>query len=162
MFFPETLFARFTNIAHDNFPSSREMEVNLFEFTDFFGEFWNKINRELMAKFPRKKITLSKLSIMNYFKIVLAVLLLLCLLDMPYGFYILIRYVATVVFGYMAYSYYQENKNELAIAAGALAVLFQPLVKFALGRFVWNVVDVVAAVALIVLVFVETKNRKEH
>lgn len=37
---------------------------------------------------------------MNYFKIVLAVLLLLCLLDMPYGFYILIRYVATVVFGY--------------------------------------------------------------
>ena len=49
----------------------------------------------------------------------------------------LIRYVATVVFGYMAYSYYQENKNELAIAAGALAVLFQPLVKFALGRFVW-------------------------
>lgn len=55
MFFPETLFARFTNIAHENFPSSREMEVNLFEFTDFFGEFWNKINRELMAKFPRKK-----------------------------------------------------------------------------------------------------------
>ena len=51
---------------------------------------------------------------------------------------------------------------QLAIAAGALAVLFQPLVKFALGRFVWNVVDVVTAVALIVLVFVETKNRKEH
>ena len=48
---------------------------------------------------------------MNYLKIVLAVLLLLCLLDMPYGFYILIRYVATIVFGYMAYSYYQENKN---------------------------------------------------
>ena len=69
---------------------------------------------------------------MNYFKIVLAALLLLCLLDMPYGFYILIRYVATVVFGYMAYSYYQENKKELAIAAGALAVLFQPFIKFAL------------------------------
>lgn len=99
---------------------------------------------------------------MNYFKIVLAVLLLLCLLDMPYGFYILIRYVATVVFSYMAYSYCQENKKELAIVAGALAILFQPFIKFALGRFVWNVVDVVAAVALIVLVFVEAKNRKEH
>ena len=98
---------------------------------------------------------------MNYFKIVLAALLLLCLLDMPYGFYILIRYVATVVFGYMAYSYYQENKKELAIAAGALAVLFQPFIKFALGRFVWNVV-VVAAIALVVLVLVETKNRKGH
>lgn len=46
---------------------------------------------------------------MKYLKIILAVLLLLCLLDMPYGFYILIRYMATVVFGYMAYSYYQNN-----------------------------------------------------
>lgn len=96
---------------------------------------------------------------MNYLKIVLAVLLLLCLLDMPYGFYILIRYVATVSFGYMAYSYYQENKRELAIATGALAVLFQPIIKFALGRFVWNVVDVVAAIALVVLVFVESKRK---
>lgn len=94
---------------------------------------------------------------MNYLKFVLAVLLLLCLLDMPYGFYILIRYVATVSFGYMAYSYYQENKRELAIATGFLAVLFQPIIKFALGRFVWNVVDVVAAIALVVLVFVESK-----
>ena len=31
---------------------------------------------------------------MNYLKIVLAVLLLLCLLDMPYGFYILITQVS--------------------------------------------------------------------
>ena len=62
----------------------------------------------------------------------------------------------------MAYSYYQENKNELAIVAGALAVLFQPLVKFALGRFVWNVVDVVVAIALVVLVFVGHKNNKER
>lgn len=99
---------------------------------------------------------------MNYLKIILAVLLLLCLLDMPYGFYILIRYVATVVFGYMAYSYYQENKSKLAIASGALAVLFQPIVKFALGRLVWNVVDIVVAIALVVLVLVECKNRKEH
>lgn len=99
---------------------------------------------------------------MNYLKIVLAVLLLLCLLDMPYGFYILIRYVATVVFGYMAYSYYQENKNKLAVVSGSFAVLFQPLVKFTLGRVVWNVVDVVVAIALIALVLVESKIKKER
>lgn len=55
-----------------------------------------------------------------------------------------------------------REQKELAIAAGALAVLFQPFIKFALGRFVWNVVDVVAAIALVVLVLVETKNRKGH
>lgn len=42
--------------------------------------------------------------------------------------------MATVVFGYMAYSYHQNNKKELAVASGALAILFQPFVKLALGR----------------------------
>ena len=42
--------------------------------------------------------------------------------------------MATVVFGYMAYSYYQNNKKEFAVASGALAILFQPFVKLALGR----------------------------
>ena len=96
---------------------------------------------------------------MNYLKIVLAALLLLCLADMPYGFYILTRYIATVTFVYMAYSYYQKNKNELAFAAGALAILFQPFIKFALGKFVWNVVDVVIAIALIILVLTESKKK---
>ena len=41
----------------------------------------------------------------------------------------------------------QENKQTLVF--GALALLFQPLVKIALGRLVWNVVDVVVAVLLI-------------
>ena len=56
--------------------------------------------------------------------------------------------MATVVFGYMAYSYYQNNKKELAVASGALAILFQPFVKLALGRGVWNFVDIVVAIGL--------------
>ena len=35
--------------------------------------------------------------------------------------------------GVMAYKYYEEKKNEWAIALGALALLFQPFVKVALG-----------------------------
>lgn len=96
---------------------------------------------------------------MKYIKIILAVLLLLCLLDMPYGFYILIRYIATVVFGYMAFSYYQENKKELAIASGALAVLFQPFAKLALGRGMWNVVDIIVAIGLIITVLLTNQEK---
>lgn len=35
------------------------------------------------------------------------------------------------------------------IACGALALLFQPFIKIALGREMWNVVDVAVALALI-------------
>jgi hypothetical protein len=91
-------------------------------------------------------------------KIVLAILLLLCLADMPYGYYQLVRFIATVGFAVLAYfAYTEKNKIEMIVCI-ALAILFQPLAKIALGREIWNVVDVVAAVGLIVSIFVKTKN----
>lgn len=92
---------------------------------------------------------------MKQISIILSLLLLLCLAPMPYGYYQLVRFVAMVVFGVMAYKYYEEKKNELAITFGALALLFQPFVKVALGRTMWNVVDVVVAIGLIVLYYKE-------
>ena len=88
---------------------------------------------------------------MKQIEIILAVLLLLCLAPMPYGYYQFVRFVAMVVFAVMAYRYYEEKKNQLAIVFGALALLFQPFIKVALGKAIWNVVDVVVAIALILL-----------
>lgn len=59
----------------------------------------------------------------------LALALLLCLLPLPYGYYSLVRLTASVVFGFLAIDFY----------------------KVALGRSLWGVVDVVVAVALVVL-----------
>lgn len=87
--------------------------------------------------------------------LILSLLLLLCLAPMPYGYYQLVRFVAMVVFGVMAYKYYEEKKNVLAITFGALALLFQPFIKVALGRTMWNVVDVVVVIGLIVLFMIE-------
>ena len=96
---------------------------------------------------------------MKYIQVILAVLLLLCLLDMKYVFYMFIRYMLSVVFGYMAYSYYQNNKKELAVASGALAILFQPFVKLALGRGVWYFVDIVVAIGLIITVLLTNQEK---
>ena len=88
---------------------------------------------------------------MKQIEIILAVLLLLCLAPMPYGYYQFVRFVAMVVFAVIAYRFYEEKKNQLAIVFGALALLFQPFIKVALGKAIWNVVDVVVAIALILL-----------
>lgn len=98
---------------------------------------------------------------MKFIKITLAALLILCLAPMPYGYYQFVRFVAMVVLGLMAYRYYREKKNELAITFGALALLFQPFVKVALGRLMWNVVDVVVAILLLVLYWKEKGKPKE-
>ena len=85
----------------------------------------------------------------------LAAMLLLCLAPMPYGYYMLVRFLAMVAFGAMALKFYQEQKHGLMWTAVILALLFQPFAKIALGRLVWNIVDVVVAIGLIVLFFVE-------
>lgn len=88
---------------------------------------------------------------MYYLKLLLAAFLLLCLAPMPYGYYQLVRIVAMIGFAIMAYHFYEKELMPLAITFGGLALLFQPFVKIALGRTMWNVVDVIVAVGLVVL-----------
>ena len=97
---------------------------------------------------------------MNYLKLLLAVLMLLCLAPMPYGYYQLVRIVAMIAFAIMAYQYYVKENVPLAITFCGLALLFQPFIKVALGRTLWNVVDVIVAVLLIVLAFSEFRKKE--
>lgn len=87
----------------------------------------------------------------SHLKLLLATILLLCLAPMPYSYYQLVRIVAMIAFAIMAYQYYERKAMPLAITFGGLALLFQPFIKVALGRTMWNVVDVMVAVGLIVL-----------
>lgn len=94
---------------------------------------------------------------MKYAYLILAAMMLLCLAPMPYGYYMMVRFLAMVVFGVMAYRYYQEKMERMAWVFGILALLFQPFAKIALGRLIWNIVDVLVAIGLIILFFMEKK-----
>lgn len=91
-------------------------------------------------------------------KIGLAILFFLCLLDMPYGYYQLVRFLALVGFGVMAYKSNEKGKQTEMIIYGALALLFQPFFKIALGREIWNTVDVIVGVGLLISVFKKQEN----
>lgn len=92
-------------------------------------------------------------------KILLSVLLLVCLLKMPYGYYQLIRFLSTGAFLYFAFIENERgNRNNVFIYA-ALAALFQPFLKINLGREIWNVVDVIVTVYLLFTVFTKQTNK---
>ena len=82
-------------------------------------------------------------------KIGLAVLLFVCLLDMPYGYYQFVRVAATLVFVLFAIQSYNLKSNAMTLIYVILAILFQPFEKIALGRDVWNVLDVIVGVGLL-------------
>ena len=89
--------------------------------------------------------------------LILAAMMLLCLAPMPYGYFMLVRFVAMVAFGVLAYQYYKNRKTVAACTFGVLALLFQPFYKIVLGRALWNIVDVVVAILLIALFFLEKR-----
>ena len=99
---------------------------------------------------------------MKYLPLYLAAVLLLCLAPMPYGYFILVRILATVVFGLYAYRCYMAKKEAFTWVFGTLALLFQPFAKVGLGRTVWNIIDVIVAIGLIVLFIIEWKGGKKN
>lgn len=89
---------------------------------------------------------------------IVAVLLLLCLLHMPYGFYVLVRIIATLAFCLFAYVAKLYRRGWRMIIFLVLAIIFQPIIKFPLGRDIWNILDVCVAAYLLFLILFATRD----
>jgi len=87
-------------------------------------------------------------------KIVLSILFLVCLLNMPYGYFQLVRFLGMVGFAILAYNTYQKNQTWFVIWL-ASAILINPIFKISLGREIWNIVDVIWAILLIASIFIK-------
>ena len=98
-----------------------------------------------------------KNSLTTIIKVVLAGLFFLCLLDMPYGFYQFVRFVGLIGFVILAYQANEQGKQTEMIIYGALAILFQPFFKISLGREIWNIVDVIVGIGLILSIWISPK-----
>jgi hypothetical protein len=90
-------------------------------------------------------------------KIILTVLFFLCLLEMPYGYFQIVRFAALVGFAILAYNSNEKGHKTEVIIYVCLAILFQPLIKIALGRVVWNIVDVIVGIGLVASIFIKPK-----
>lgn len=95
-------------------------------------------------------------------KLILAILLFLCLLQMPYGYYELVRMISLVGFVILGYQLYLEKRIIESILYFGLALLFQPFFKIALGRQIWNIVDLIVAIGLIISIFIYPKKTNSN
>ncbi len=88
---------------------------------------------------------------MNHlFKIIFSILLFICLADVPYGYFQLVRFIGLIIFVVLAnQASHEGRKNEMIIYV-ALAILFQPFIKIALGRELWNIIDVIVGIGLLI------------
>ena len=90
----------------------------------------------------------------NLIKIILAILFFLCLFKFPYGFYQIVRFAGLIGFAILAYQAYEQGRQTEMIIYSGLALLFQPFFKIALGREIWNIVDAIVGIGLLISIII--------
>jgi hypothetical protein len=85
----------------------------------------------------------------NALKVILAVILFICLFDMPYEYYQFVRIAMTFGFSYLAYSANKLNKDNEVIPFIVAVMVFQPFATVNLSKIMWNVIDVIIGVSLL-------------
>ena len=65
---------------------------------------------------------------------------------LPYGYYNLLRLVATIVFIWAAFVAYEKKNDTLPWVYGGLALLFNPIMKIHLPKELWVIIDIYAGV----------------
>ena len=96
----------------------------------------------------------------NICKFLLAILLLVCLLRMPYSYYQLIRLLGMIGFVYFAYL---DNKEKIRFTPQLFviaAIIINPIIKIPFRRNTWQIVDVLFAAILLFSIVLEKKLNK--
>ncbi len=81
--------------------------------------------------------------------IVVAVILLLSIAPMPFGYYTFMRIVITIIAIFFAIYKYDNTINFWVIFYGLVAILFNPIFPIVLSREIWHGIDFIVAVIFI-------------
>lgn len=77
-----------------------------------------------------------------------ALLMVLAVIDFPYGYYQLLRFIGFFAFGIAAYISFSAGQKTIPFVLGFMAIAFNPFIKIHLGREFWMIVDVIAGIGL--------------
>lgn len=95
-------------------------------------------------------------------KISLIALFLICLTNMPYGYFQLVRFLGMIGFGILAIYANNRKDNLFFIIWLASAILINPIIKISLGRTLWNVVDVIWSITLFASFWIESPQENKE
>ncbi len=69
---------------------------------------------------------------------------------MPYTYFQLVRTIGMIGFALLAYHEKENNNNQMAIFYILSALIINPIFKVTLGRTLWNLIDVIWAIILLI------------
>lgn len=84
-----------------------------------------------------------------FLKVSMSIFFVLCLADMPYSYYQFVRFYGMIGFAILAKNENDEENELMMYFYLSSAILINPIFKIALGRELWNIIDLIWAVILV-------------
>ena len=70
---------------------------------------------------------------------------------LPYGYYMLLRFIACGVFAWAAFISFNRNDNILPWVFAILAIVFNPIIKIHFPKELWAVIDLCSGLFVILI-----------
>ena len=93
-----------------------------------------------------------------HYKIISAILLLLGILSLPYGYYQLLRILITISAGMCTFESFNKNNQPMMYLFLLITILFNPLLPIHLNKSIWIIIDLITA--LFFLISIKILNKK--
>jgi hypothetical protein len=99
---------------------------------------------------------------MKYLLLICTILLFLALVELPIGYYTLLRIIVTIGAVAVVFSEIEKGLNFWVVTFGIIAIIFNPLIPIYLGeKDAWKPIDVLAGILfLIKLLTYKTKTNE--
>jgi len=85
--------------------------------------------------------------------VIIAFLLLIAVLPLPYGYYIFLRWITCGMAIFTAYIAYQWEAKWAVWVFVPIAILFNPVVPIHLDKETWVIIDIIVAIIFLVSMF---------
>lgn len=85
--------------------------------------------------------------------VIAAPMLFVAVANLPYDYFILLRWVVTVCAVIILYAALEKEDNTWMVIMGAVAILFNPIWPVHLTKSIWIPIDIAAGILFIVSIF---------
>ena len=79
--------------------------------------------------------------------------------DLPYGYYILLRWVIAATFSFLLYKSYHDISDTWKWILGIMILVYNPILQLNLGREIWTIVNVITIIVTLVTIFILRRKR---
>jgi len=86
---------------------------------------------------------------MKYFIILSIFMLFAAIVEWPYGYYALLRWITCITSILLAFQVFEKNIDWAKVVFIVIAILFNPLAPIYLSRSIWIPLDIVTAILFI-------------